>query len=212
MRREREKNMSNKNMRRKEATYKVDDFVLVRKQRFPNMKMNKFGIQWHGPFRIVKVYPSAVKVRASPRLGGEIMVAHSMLKRFPLDEGWEEEEDAEEEWELVEEKGEQQEGDNDQERAGVDDIIISDEDMKNRGVYVVERILKHKFMGEWRFLVKWGDPYTIKDCTWEPIDSFIVDNGWLNETFVDYCKEKKLDEIMSIARKKAARRLAQGSR
>ena len=51
----------------------------------------------------------------------------------------------------------------------------------------------------------WSAPYTVKDATWEPIESFIMSNGWLNEIFIDYCKEKRLDEIMSIAEKKAAR-------
>ena len=76
--------MNRRNMRRKEAGYQIDDFVLVHKRRFPKLKVKKFGIQWHGPFRIVKTYPGAVKVRASPRFGGEIMVAHGMLKRFPV--------------------------------------------------------------------------------------------------------------------------------
>ena len=45
----------------------------------------------------------------------------------------------------------------------------------------------------------------MKDATWEPIESFIVDNGWLHETFIDYCVEKKLDDILPMARKKAVR-------
>ena len=106
LRKERAKNMTKKNMRRKEVAYKENDFVLEHKQRFPNVKMAKFGIQWHGPYRVVKVYPSAVKVRASPRLGGEILVAHAMLKRFPLEEGWEDAEEEEDDWEIVEEKDE----------------------------------------------------------------------------------------------------------
>ena len=35
-----------------------------------------------------------------------------------------------------------------------------------------------------------------------------VDTGWLNEAFIDYCKEKNLDDIMSVAKKKAARQAA----
>ena len=95
LRQERAKNMNKRNLRRTAASYQIDDFVLVHKQRFPTMRPRKLEIQWHWPFRVTKIYPSAVKIRTSPRLGGEILVSHTMLKRFPMEENWEEEKDDE---------------------------------------------------------------------------------------------------------------------
>ena len=68
-----------------------------------------------------------------------------------------------------------------------DDPELSNEEMKQKGLYMVEKILKHKFVGEWRFLVQWSAPHTLKDAIWEPIECFIVNKVIMNEIFVDYC-------------------------
>ena len=133
------------------------------------------------------------------------MVSHTMLKRYPLEEEWEEEaeeEDANGDWELVEEEERE---DRDDGKEEVVEEEFSEDELKRKGRYVVEGILKHKFMGEWKFLVKWAAPWTLRDATWEPIESFVTEEGYLNENFIDYCKEKKLDEIMAMAQRKATK-------
>ena len=100
------------------------------------------------------------------------MVAHGMLKKFPLEEELEEERD-EEEWEMVEDGEEADvEGESDGEVEGEE---ITEDEMKRKGRYLVEKILKHKFMNEWKFLVLWSAPYTLKDATWEPCGHRLVE-------------------------------------
>ena len=79
----RAKALQRRNRGRKEASYKVDDWVLVHPKRFPQRKMKGLGIQWYGPYRVVHGGAHSVRVRASPTLGGEVVVHHSFLKRWP---------------------------------------------------------------------------------------------------------------------------------
>ena len=57
-----------------EPTYRVDDYVLVDRKRWPQRKLKKTESQWFGPFRVTEVRHNTAKVAASPNLGGEVLV------------------------------------------------------------------------------------------------------------------------------------------
>ena len=72
-----------KNIGRDEASYSVGDLVLEHKKRFPQYNtIPKLSSQWFGPYKVISVHHNVVKVRASPRLGGDCEVGFSFLKRF----------------------------------------------------------------------------------------------------------------------------------
>ena len=214
LRKQREKEYKKRNTRRLEPRYKSGDFVLVHKNRFPRFRPRKLGSQWFGPYRVVDTFSGSVKVRASPKLGGEVIVGHSHLKIFPvemeleedLDMGEGEEELAkkdeelgqeEEEWEVVGEELEEKSGKEEPKEK------MTQEEMRREGFYIVKKILKHKYEKGWRFLVLWDHPYTLADATWEPISSFVLEKNKLNEVFEEYCQEKKLEDVLSTARRRA---------
>ena len=88
----REKSVSRTNWKRVPANYQVGDHVVVQKNQFPQLQVGKFHAAQLGPYNITQVVPGSVVVRLSPTLGGQISVAHSFLRKFPLqlqdDEEW----------------------------------------------------------------------------------------------------------------------------
>ena len=64
--------------------------------------------------------------------------------------------------------------------------------------FFVETILKHKYKQNYQFLTKWYN-YPIEDATWEPIQSFIQPNGFINEVLKTYCTQHKLDKAYKSA-------------
>ena len=96
---ERLRRLRRSNKGRIDATYSVGDFVLIHRKRFPQWAVSKLGTQWFGPYRIVQLKHNTAVVRASPRLGGEVDVGFSFLKKFHgnvTSESEEEEEEPEE--------------------------------------------------------------------------------------------------------------------
>ena len=77
------KSLKKLNRRSKPATYVQGDLVLVHRKRFPQWTCRKLASQFFGPYRITKVLHGACLVKTSPKLGGEVEVAFSFLKRFP---------------------------------------------------------------------------------------------------------------------------------
>ena len=179
-----------RNKFRKPAVFAVDDYVLVHRRRFPQWHVEALGPQWFGPYRIVKVKAFSVKLRASPKLGGEIEVPHEFLKKWPhtileddepfeFDEGSAEEEDGEEE-------------------SARETQEMDLEEAEQAGYYHVERIVRHRFKQGWRFLVKW-EGWPIADSTWEPVRAFIQNGSVLNSKFVEYCTEHHLQAALKQA-------------
>ena len=82
LRRERSTRLKRAHKGRVSASYLIGEFVLVHKKRFPQWSLSKLGTQWFGPYRIVQLHHNAATVRASPRLGGEVEVGFSFLKKF----------------------------------------------------------------------------------------------------------------------------------
>ena len=64
--------------------------------------------------------------------------------------------------------------------------------------FLVDKILKAKFKQGWRFLTQW-EGYPVSASTWEPIKSFVLPDGKLNEVFVEFCKTNKMDKILRHA-------------
>ena len=69
---------------RKPVEYQMGDMVLVHYKMLPRWKKNDLDLPYYGPFMVTDVGPSLVKVRASPRFGGEIEVGFPFLKRYTL--------------------------------------------------------------------------------------------------------------------------------
>ena len=180
------KAMVKRNKHRKAAAYAIDDYVLVHRRRFPQWPVQVLGPQWYGPYRIVKVKAFSVKVRASPKLGGEVEVNHEFLKKWPHTVLEDEEAFVFEECEEVEEDGEAQ----------VEDMDV--QEAEQVGFYHVERIVQHRYKQGWRFLVKW-EGWPIADSTWEPIRAFIQGGRVLNSKFVEYCNEHQLQAALKQA-------------
>jgi hypothetical protein len=75
---------------------------------------------------------------------------------------------------------------------------FSEEEQIELGFYDVEAILKHKYHQGWRFLTKW-EGFPIESATWEPVKSFTLDNGRVNQKWLQYCQEKGLYGIIKKA-------------
>lgn len=192
----RKKSLKKRNFMHKSPSYKVNDYCLVHTKRFPHRKTTVLGSQWLGPYRIIQAKPHSVIVRASPCFGGEIEVSHTVLKRWPF--GEEDEDDEEDcgfplegikvEEDVEEEDEEEKEGE------------YSRKEAEAQGYYHVQKILKHRYKQGWRFLVKW-EGWPIEDSTWEPLKTFVSQDGSLNPKFLEYCTENRLEKILEQAKR-----------
>ena len=203
--RERENTRSNRG--RKPVEYQIGDMVLVHHRRLPRWKKNNLDLPYYGPFMVTDVGPSSVKVRASPRFGGEIEVGFPFLKRYTLMdeydldlEGFDDEMAAEED----ELNGDQDE-DMTSELGSAEDSEgegqlpdMDAKEMKAKGFYKVEAILRSKYRHGWRFLVKW-EGYSMAEATWEPYTAFILDQGNVSSVFRDYCHANELQKVLKLA-------------
>ena len=179
------------NKGRKIATFQEGDFVLVSKKRFPQWTISKFGSQWFGPYKITNVKSNCVEIHASQILGGNVEVAYAFLKRYPLEIYDDEQIDDTEMEEIAKE---------DEENAPQVEpkMEFSEKEHQERGYFLVEKILKHKYKQGYFFLVKWEN-YALEDSTWEPIKAFVFEDGRINEIFKRYCEDHKLEQAWKIA-------------
>jgi len=200
----RQKSLARANKGRKEASYKVGEYALVHKHRFPQWPTSKLGSQWFGPYRIIGVHGHSVVMRASPKLGGEIKVSHQFLKRFP-EQVWEDESDEEEDvpTAMEDEKEEEVRMQEDPEEV-VPQPDVEVEEEREEGTYDVEKVVAHKYKQGWRFLTVWKG-YPLEDATWEPTKAFVLANGALTAAFKEYCEEHELEgplrQAMSLSNK-----------
>jgi hypothetical protein len=180
------------NKARKPAQYAVGQYVLVHKRRFPQWTTTVFGSQWFGPYRIISIAAHSVRVRASPRVGGEVEVAHEFLKRFPVLYDDSESDEEETQAAVLEDASNTVEE-------------MTAEEAQEEGFYHVESILKHKYRKGWFFLTKWEN-WSLADSTWEPLKVFVLPDGRLNEKFQEYCLVHGLERPLRDAASIAARR------
>ena len=80
----RTRNTKNANFRRVEPSYNVGDFVLVHRDRWPQKKLKRVESQWFGPYQILEVRHSSLKIRVSPTLGGEAIVSLQHVKHWKI--------------------------------------------------------------------------------------------------------------------------------
>ena len=64
-------------------------------------------------------------------------------------------------------------------------------EMKAKGFYKVEAILRSEYRHGWRILVK-REGYSMGEATWEPYTPFILDQGNVSSVFRDYCNANEL--------------------
>ena len=87
-----ERELTRHNRRRRPATFKVGDLVLVHHSRLPPGPHNCLQDPYFGPYRIIKIDGSRIHVRCSPRLGGELLCAPKQLRHYHSPDGlsWDE--------------------------------------------------------------------------------------------------------------------------
>ena len=176
--------LNRRNKGRVRSHFKVGEYVLVHKSRWPQKKIGKLESPWLGPYQIQEVFHNSLCVMVSPSLGGAVKVSLSMVKRWAdvqnLDELFGDGdigplEEEEEDQEVMEE--------------------MSKEEMEKEGFYNVEAILKHKYAQGWRFLVHW-EGFPVSNATWEPLKSFIQPTGVVNSKLKEYCETHGLEAVL----------------
>ena len=70
------------NKGRTHSAYYPHDYVFVHKSRWPQGKVNKIQSPWFGPYLILEVRHSLLKVAVSPSLGAVIECSTSMVKKW----------------------------------------------------------------------------------------------------------------------------------
>ena len=64
--------------------------------------------------------------------------------------------------------------------------------------------MKHKFKSGWKYLTQWKN-FPVSNSTWEPLRSFVLEDGKINTVFEEYCRNKGLTRalvaIESLSRK-----------
>ena len=88
----RECDCTRRNRRRRPATFKVGDLLLVHQARLATWPRNCVQDPYFGPYRIIRTHGSRIHVRCSPRLGGELLCAPKQLGHYhsPDELSWEE--------------------------------------------------------------------------------------------------------------------------
>ena len=201
----RQATLTRKNRTRRPHQYIVHDFVLVHKSRFPQRRFSKVESPWLGPFRILEVTSRKLRVAASPSLGGEIFVALDQCKSWKdiVEDSSDEDEPQPEDVEVPE---------NDFSDALPALPVLNDVSfdtpssstniapLQNSPVYEVDKITKIKFKQGWKYLTFWKG-FPTSTATWEPLRTFILPNGNINEALIEFCQREGYEGIIKIAEK-----------
>ena len=195
----------------KPVEYQIGDMVLVHHRRLPRWKKNDLDLPYYGPFMVTDVGPSSVKVRASPRFeGGDQSWLPSPQEVHPDERvrpgfGTFDDKVAAEEDELNDDQDE----DMTSELGSAEDSEgegqlpdMNGKEMKAKGFYKVEAILRFKYRHGWRFLVKW-EGYSMAEATWEPYTAFFLDQRNVSSVFRDYCNANELQKVLKLAETKS---------
>ena len=75
---------------------------------------------------------------------------------------------------------------------------------RQRGYYMVESILNHRYRQGYQFLTKW-ETFSVQESTWEPLKNFIQEDGCINSVLKDYCASHQLDRAFKQALNLASR-------
>ena len=203
--RERENTCSNRG--RKAVEYQIGDMVLVHHKRLPRWKKNNLDLPYYGPLMVTDVGPSSVKIRASPRFGGKVEVGfpflkgYTLMEEYDLDLGGFDNKMAAEEDELNDDQDEDMTSElmSTEDSEGEGQLPdLNRKEMKAKGIYKVEAILRSKYRHGWRFLVKW-EGYSMAEAKWEPYTAFILDQGNVSSVFSEYCIANGLPKVLKLA-------------
>jgi transposase InsO family protein len=217
------------------GNYKVGDYVLIHRKRWPQMRIPKLESPWLGPFRVQTCHQNSLEVIVSPSLGGLIKVAMSMVRAWNLDpdipdENDKNDEDSTDSEDLPEPMREDEPRKRDEATSSntenlpprkefffaprsSTEISPGEEnkdanDLPAENFYNVKKILKHKFRHGWRFLVHW-EGYPLSSSTWEPISSFLIrtsDGPKVNSIFEAYCFLHDLSQLIDSVLEKERQR------
>jgi hypothetical protein len=150
---------------------------------------------WLGPFKIIEVRSSTLKILANPSLGGVIEVSVNHCKH----------------WNDVIEpdssSGSEKENDEDFEEDPPDDIPNRNPSLSE--MFVVDKIIKIANRQGWKYLTVWKG-FPISGATWEPLKTFVNSDGTINEAPKDFSRGAKLPTLLKQA-EKLSRRLASSS-
>ena len=64
------------------ASFKAGDLVLLHHSQLPTWPRNCLQDPYFGPYHIIKIYVSRIRVKCSPRLGGEMLCAPKQLTHY----------------------------------------------------------------------------------------------------------------------------------
>ena len=174
-----ERNRRQEKNQAKQATSQVlvGSYVLVHCKRFPSYPKTKIDSQWLGPYLVTQKDGREVRIQVGQ---GQLRVDLSLVKLWTCDQDPNQVQE-DQEW-----------------------LPMSEEEMRQEGYYVAEKILAHKRNQKtWLFEVQWRG---FEERTWEPLKNFIIPrkkDGTLRvqDTLQEYLEENNLNEILEEALK-----------
>ena len=72
------------------------------------------------------------------------------------------------------------------------------EEMANKGFYLVNSVLRHRYRQGLRFLTLW-EGFGVEEATSEPFSAFVLPEGHLNSVLVDYLSQNNIGELLRLA-------------
>ena len=181
----RERELTRRTRKRRPATLKVGDLVLVHHSRLPTWPRNCLQDPYFGRYRMIKIDGSRILVRCSPHRGGGLLCAPKRLRHYHSPD-----ELSSDEWRL---------SDREVERIKADEVQeMTADEMAVDGYYVVAGIACHEYEQGWKFLTLW-DGNWLFEAPWEPMSAFIQPDGSINPSFRSYLVENNEGQLLTRA-------------
>ena len=190
----RERELSRRNRLRRPTSFKVGDLVLVHHSRLPSWSCNCLRNPYFGPYHIIRIDGSRIRVRCSPRLGGELLCAPKQLSHYhsPDDLSWDELRLSDREVKRIDlENAASPEEEDEPEEITADEMAVD-------GYYVVAGIARHEYKQGWKFLTL-SDGYGLYEATWQPMSAFIQPDQSIDPTFCSYIVENNEGQLLTRA-------------
>ena len=190
----RERERTQRNHRRRPASFKVGELVLVQHSRLLTWPRNCLQDPLFGPYRMKKINGSRIHVRCSPRLGGQLLCAPRQLRHYHSPDGlpWHE-------WRLFDREIKRinlENATNPEEAEELEEM--TGDEMAVDGFYVVAGIARHEYKRGWKFPTLW-DGYGLFGATWEPMSAFIQPDGSINPIFRSYFVGNNEVQLLTLA-------------
>ena len=169
--------------------------VLVHHSRLPSWPHNCLQDPYVGPYGIIRIDGSRIRVRCSPRLGGELLCAPKQFNHYysPDDLSWDE-------WRLSDSEVQRIDLENAASPEEADELEeMTAGEMAVDGYHVVAGIARHEYKQGWKFLTLW-DGYGLSEATWEPMSAFIQPDGSINPIFCSDLVENNEGQPKKVCR------------